>query len=690
MRLDSLLTERSKLPSNHRDNKILLQRVHIDLAKALWIIDLVPQLAEVKSAIGDVRLVSLLVLRHSVLIELRRILGLMQRRSLFLNLEYEPILFAESDISIWLKYPVLGFDIDIILSGYSNTSEQTPSSSLLSDDFPLEDTNELFLYGTMPIEVFFFGESSNSQQIKYPALMSVVRKRECEHLTMIISSQDGRFKLQIPSDSSSAPTWDDITWLPVITALEVKLPTGFRLQLRCTASDFRKLEGMYHHYGRTLGQFEELANERIIFETDVESAQYHPTSYHPTHFFPTSAVSQCQLRLFQQIEIQQSGTGPRRLHRGYRIAVLTPLSDKTLSILSHDMPPDEVVEFGFLRGENNNPTLRVKLDRDNFTGSLLLGFLDPKERNTLLAHLTGCYVKDNEEVLANVHINNVSINSGLGAPEAVQESDSFQWNNIRVISQKSNGSPAVEHSSPVLSESLRIIVDSPSARITDRLNVDVGELKIRRNVVASGHEIRILREPQKDLTFSLSNLAETNQLPSDLKESMASISTLPSIRTYRFSKIADLHAFQAAITGFSILYDGTPASFTIARRQIMIPVSKEWSSPHTRIQILRRGRIFQLAAFFEGFKNGKCMNFAIKGTDVFERVTKGAQIMLRIVDAKFALPSGGKKDAAFEKGFACLDLLEYPGEHDNITIGFGSHSGESIFEALRFWYTNCW
>lgn len=116
----------------------------------------------------------------------------------------------------------------------------------------------------------------------------------------------------------------------------------------------------------------------------------------------------------------------------------------------------------------------------------------------------------------------------------------------------------------------------------------------------------------------------------------------------------------------------------------MIPIAKEWSSPHTRIQILKRGRIFQLAAFFEGFKHGKAMNFALKETDTFEKTTKGVQTFLRIVDAKFPLPSGGKKDVGDEHGFVCLDLLEYPAEHDNITIGFEHETDEcNPFQTTR-------
>lgn len=57
--------------------------------------------------------------------------------------------------------------------------------------------------------------------------------------------------------------------------------------------------------------------------------------------------------------------------------------------------------------------------------------------------------------------------------------------------------------------------------------------------------------------------------------------------------------------------------------------------------------------------------------------------LLKFVNAKFAFPHCGKKRGRFKKseigdgweeieeGFVCLDLLEYPGEHSDVIIGFG-------------------
>lgn len=159
-------------------------------------------------------------------------------------------------------------------------------------------------------------------------------------------------------------------------------------------------------------------------------------------------------------------------------------------------------------------------------------------------------------------------------------------------------------------------------------------------------------------------------------KTLSALKAQPSVRTFSFPNLFELLQFQAAITGFSVLFDSTPASFSISRRRLLVLKSKEWKSPHTRIQLLRRKETFQLVAFFDGFKHGKCMNFILRKTDSFRMIKSGNRTLVRLVDAKFSLPIGGHRDSGVEQGFVCVDTLEYPSENDDITIGFESYSGK--------------
>lgn len=105
---------------------------------------------------------------------------------------------------------------------------------------------------------------------------------------------------------------------------------------------------------------------------------------------------------------------------------------------------------------------------------------------------------------------------------------------------------------------------------------------------------------------------------------------------------------------------------------MVVPIYKRWEASRVRLAILKQDKIVQLAAFFENFSHGDCMNFALKSTDVFESFSRSGKFCIRIVDAKFALPKDGEDT---NKSFVCLNMPEYPGEHDDITIVFDTENG---------------
>lgn len=105
---------------------------------------------------------------------------------------------------------------------------------------------------------------------------------------------------------------------------------------------------------------------------------------------------------------------------------------------------------------------------------------------------------------------------------------------------------------------------------------------------------------------------------------------------------------------------------------------KRWEASLARLQIIQRDTVIQLLVFLKDFQHGTCMNFVIKTTDNFESlaktVAKTEQYFIRIVDAKFTLP---RKLTEPSDNFICLDMPEYPSEHDDISIGFDTEAGKS-------------
>lgn len=190
------------------------------------------------------------------------------------------------------------------------------------------------------------------------------------------------------------------------------------------------------------------------------------------------------------------------------------------------------------------------------------------------------------------------------------------------------------------------------------------------------NELQVYRLPQEDMTMSVSEAQVSKGLPNELAKLLLTLASSHTIRTYRFPSLPELHEFQHALTGYTVLFDGIAASLAIARRRMVVPIYKKWDATLTRLQIIRQDRVVQLVAFFVNFSHGECMNFALKGTDVFETSARNGRFLLRIVDAKFALPQKVEGTEGAEKGFLCLDMPDYPGEHDDITVTFDREEGE--------------
>jgi len=124
--------------------------------------------------------------------------------------------------------------------------------------------------------------------------------------------------------------------------------------------------------------------------------------------------------------------------------------------------------------------------------------------------------------------------------------------------------------------------------------------------------------------------------------------------------------------------DDHKSHFAISRRRMVVPIYKSYEAHRARIQIVQREGVVQLLAFFEGYSLADSMNFQLKITDTFEKLeNKAGQFCIKFVDAKFAL----KKEEGEGSGgtFVCLDVLEYPSEHEDITVGFEMEEGMSLF-----------
>lgn len=649
------------------------QQAYADLAKAYWLLEQVlPEIMGSRNSLvpGDVQEV-----RQAIMSQLTKLTSSMKRNG-FLPPE-EPFLPQIIDKSIWVEYPAINQDIIALLWGSWNSSIAAPQGPLtglpLLAAFPLGDTQELFCFGRYGVDVFLMEQGMESQQFYFPCFLSVTRYPSQPNIDFCIASQNGAVQLRIQSNKKAGPTWGDVKWRAEKCALEIKLPRGFILVVKSKPQDFKMLWSMQDFSAKALATLAPRKEEQCVFKSTLRSFQYFDSNPQSTTF-PREAVRNCDIGLFEKIFRENSPTGPRAWHRGFRLAVVTGTTTKLLSAVNHVYMPQIPVQFGFLRGEYNEPALLLRFDEGKTNGRMVMAFNDEAERLRFHSLLIGTAVQQDEKVFSEVPITGYSLSqSTKSAP--MGNFSQLPWSRAKIINEEADG----EMPETVLSEKMRIVVDFKCGSITDRVNVGPGELKIRLPV-KDKTSLCIYRQPQQDMTVSLSESQVSKQTPGEMYQALQLTNRAPSVRTLSFTSQRDLHDFQHALTGFKVLFDGVVATFAISRRRMVVPIYKKWEAGATRLQVVQsEDHIMQVLVFFEDFHHGESMSFQLKATDVYEAMKRGDKVGVKIDDAKFPLqpPPENREAPPDDQAFVCLDMPEIPGEHDDITILFESEEGES-------------
>ncbi|KAI2626319.1 hypothetical protein GGS21DRAFT_529873 [Xylaria nigripes] len=677
--LENAIRNRPNVPD---DTRALIARyqAYTDLSKAYWLTEVaLPEIAAGKYSptsgeLGDVR--------QALTSNLRK-LAISMRRNDFLPPE-DSFLPQTMDKSIWVEYPSLSQDIIALLNGNwasTLTAVQQPTRSMEAlEALPIGDTTDYFIYTRVQVDVFLMEQGAESAQTNFSCMLSVGRSPNESDLNFIVASQNGTVSLRIQSAKKTGPTWQSVKWRPDSCSIEIKLPRGFMVSLRCTQNDFKTLWGIFDFSNKIQGYLYPRQDELVACTMTLKGFHYFDSNPQG-RAFPKDAVGQCQLALFERISKENSPTGPRTFHRGFRLAIVTGPRIRTLSGVSHTFSPQLPVQFAMLRGEQRLPALQLGFHDGKDRGRMIMSFADEQEREKVLRLICGSYVHHDEEVVTEVPLEGMNISEGSGEIKAgFAATKQLPWHRARIINDKYAGETPVT----VLAEKLRIEVESVDktgagviSTITDRVNVAPGELKLRlstRDILT----FQVLRQPQLDMTISLLETSIPKETTREFTSLRGSIQGSETVRTYRFPSFKDLHAFQLGLTGYSVLYDGIVFSLNISRRMMVVPIHKKWEAGTTRIQVVQQDKTVQLIAFFEDWHHGQCMGFVLKGTDIFECFSRNGKAGLKLADAKFPLPKV-PADGAYktdDMAFLCLDMPDFAGEHDDISILFDDSLGK--------------
>jgi len=674
--LEIAIKERPTSPEHQQQHERAKQQAYADLAKGYWLSEeIISELMDGKRALPNADVEEV---RATIVSNLRKLAGSMKKND-FLPPE-EAFLPAIVDRSIWIEYPQLNQDVVSLLWGSSSSSltdpKPTTSGMNLMEGLPLSDSPLAFCFARFRADLYLMEQGRESQQLYFPCLLSIVRPRTQPDIIFVVASQNGTVQLRISGSRSFGPTWEDVRWRSDNCSLEVRLPRGFFLAVQCSQQNYKMLWNMYDYSAKVHSSLYPRQDEHCIFRSTLRAFQYFDNDSQSRQF-PKESTPGCDIAMFERLHKEGAAAGPRTYHRGYRVAVVTGTTTKTLSGVNQAFSPQAPVQYGFLRSDANDPALSLKFDNGRLKGNMVLSFTDEQERLRLHSLLIGAALNGDEQIFCEVPLQGIwfSERQGDANHQSLRVISSLPWQRARVINHDNDG----DRPPCVLAEKLRVVYEFKEGTLTDRINVAPGELRLRLDV-RNPNCLIIYRPPQADMTIAVIEAMVHRELPAEMSHALDIFRQTPTIRTLIFPSKTELHAFETAITGYKVLYDGVANAFAIARRRMVVPIHKKWEAGQTRIQVVQQDGVVQLLAFFDDFSHGRCMGFGLKGTDVFESFGKGSKSGLKIVDAKFPLPKSaapGAEDAhgEAEVSFVCLDLPELPGEHDDISITFDSELG---------------
>ncbi|KAF2032822.1 hypothetical protein EK21DRAFT_59863 [Setomelanomma holmii] len=530
-------------------------------------------------------------------------------------------------------------------------------------------------------------------------VVSILRPKGQYQVKLAICSQSELINIILGPGLDGGPSWDDVKWKKQSNQISVHLRHGFTLALELSENDWRTLFSIVDHTNRVQTDLRERRDERFACKLQLREASYKDPANPGA--FPQERVPGCKLIVFEKIELSSEGTGKRKLHRGYRMAMATSPQNKQVSLINHELGTKQApMNFEYVTEQDQAPAMRLHFreespDKKPRICTVHLVFQEGKDRNQLFGTFTSMNIAPGEMAFAQVPLKSFHIESADQAEGFSQKGsrvlEKLQWQEAKVVNQDPEAA-GLESAPTVMSESLRIVCRHSAGIIADRMNLGPGELLVRLPIDGAS-ELTLLRNAQQDLAVAIDSSRTERDVPDNLAELLHTLTTASTIRKLTFNSFKDLHAFQFAVTGFDVKFDGIASTFSISRRRMVVPIYKQWTANTIRIQIVEQDNIVQLLAFFEEFSHADAMNFKLSSMDTFEKSDKGGKFGLKLVDAKFALPveerrGEGKMQkeegrltgwAGIKRKFVCLDEIEYPGEHDDILIQFDSKETRDVF-----------
>lgn len=477
--------------SQPRSAEPLLERLsqpHVDLAKVWWIITEVlpnhPGLrkygdgspdaqVELARQAGDAAGAEVYDIQNAITHYMKLLIGSMKKHQ---SMPPTQALIQGQDQSIWEEYPSFTPDVAPVLTSGLPAPQGGQQPPSLSQYIPLSDTKSDFCYFRMFVKASLSTDDPATDRVPMNAVISVLRTKDDYSAKLAICSQNNLINILV--GPSSAITWRDVSWKQQAQQITVQLRHGFVLTLALHEMDFRSLWSIVSHTSRVESELRERKDERFACRILLREASYKDPAN--PGMFPNERVQGCRLLVFQKIERSSEGTGKRKLHRGYRMVLVSPQQAKQVSLVTHELgTKQEPMNFEYVTEPDQAPALRLRFREEGPEKRLRvcvahLVFQDSKDRNNVFGTFTSMNVAEGETTFAQValkgfHIESADEVEGFSS-QGSRVLEKLQWVEAKVVNQDPELA-GLESAPTIMSESLRIMCRHTAGIVSDRMNL---------------------------------------------------------------------------------------------------------------------------------------------------------------------------------------------------------------------------
>lgn len=662
-----ILESERRDPGIEIEVQMSLRQNHLDLAKAWWIVqDILP--GQISHQNRDESMDYIIHACTCVREAIKRLCVSLSKRNV-----QPPASESGSglDTTLWLDYPSMPPKTYLVLTnGMSGLEDSDLQMSDCITNLSFDDNSTEFYCGTAFGNAVVAVEDDQVHERSFPCAISLLRRKGSLEVEGTIVTQSPMVQVAIRNGQNLGLRWEHVKWERDQCSIRIKLPYKHRLWLYMDRSSFNLVWGVFDQLNTTFTSFSAHRNEYSLYRFEFPRFEFVDTT---RPGFPQERLELCRATIFERFVEASNNSNGRKIHGGYRLAIITDPYQKTIFNLSLDLSLRVPIEYTYDTSDSNSmPTMRMHLIEVGRRRSLAITFEVSSQRDMFRDFISGSMLSSSEKMFVRLPLYSLAIRL-LGSP--LSTTVTIRSASVQVINAK-------QPDQGEESDQLRVFSFNDAISLVDRLNVNPGELQIRLDQ-AELSTISFLRQPRRDLTIAIGPEPAGPDIRLLMHRSHDLTTSSRTVVSYKFQTLREMHDFQTAITRCDVTYDGKASKFGISRRRMVVPIYRNFEADGVRIQIIERGAVFQLLAFFDNYELADCLNFQIKNTDVFEHFEKGGEYCVRLVDAKFALPLVEQSEEHDNRPkqrnpgaqFTCIDYLDYASEHEDIIVSFNTMTG---------------